>query len=108
MFWLYCCYSTITRILFQFCIHLIYGVLQGEYKEEGQGGGDEEKGGGEATPSKYFPIGTVTLQKRKVSPKKPSARKKTCANKAQLEATLTEDDINLVHGAMEDVSDDIL
>jgi hypothetical protein len=28
MFWLYCCYSTITSILFQFCIHFISGILQ--------------------------------------------------------------------------------
>jgi hypothetical protein len=46
----------------------------------------------------------VTPQKRKVSPKKPSTRKKTCANKPQLEATLMDDDISLVHRAMEDAS----
>jgi hypothetical protein len=28
MFWLYCCYSAITSILFQFCIHFIFGILQ--------------------------------------------------------------------------------
>jgi hypothetical protein len=50
----------------------------------------------------------VTPQKRKVSPKKPSARKKTHANKPQLEATLTDDDISLVRGAMEDASEDML
>jgi hypothetical protein len=50
----------------------------------------------------------VTPQKRKVSPKKPSARKKTCTNKPQLEATLTDDDISLVHRAMEDASKDML
>jgi hypothetical protein len=50
----------------------------------------------------------VTPQKRKVSPKKPSARKKTHTNKPQLEATLTDDDISLVHGAMEDTSEDML
>jgi hypothetical protein len=36
------------------------------------------------------------------------ARKKTRANKPQLEATLTEDDISLVHRAMEDASKDLL
>jgi hypothetical protein len=49
----------------------------------------------------------MTLQKRKVSPNKPLARKKTCANKPQLEATLTDDDIILVCEAMEDASEDI-
>jgi hypothetical protein len=43
-----------------------------------------------------------------VSPKKYSARKKTHANKPQLEATLTKDDICLVRGAMEDTSEDML
>jgi hypothetical protein len=47
----------------------------GEDKAEGQGGGDEGeegKGGGQATtaPIEYSPVGIVTLQKRKVSPKK--------------------------------------
>jgi hypothetical protein len=74
---------------------------------DGQGGGDEQ-GGGKATPPEDPPTGTVTPQKRKVSPKKPSARKKMCASKPQLEAMLTEDDISLVHGAMEDASEDIL
>jgi hypothetical protein len=50
----------------------------------------------------------MTLQKRKVSPKKPSVRKKMCANKPQLEATLTDDHISLVHGAMEDAYEEIL
>jgi hypothetical protein len=50
----------------------------------------------------------VTPKKRKVSPKKPSARKKTCANKPQLEATLTNDGISLVRGAMEEISEDML
>jgi hypothetical protein len=27
MFWLYYCYSSITSILFLFCIHFIYGIL---------------------------------------------------------------------------------
>jgi hypothetical protein len=56
----------------------------GEGKQEGHGGGDEgeeEQGGGEATPPENPHVGTVTLQKRKVSLKKPSTRKKTCANK---------------------------
>jgi hypothetical protein len=36
------------------------------------------------------------------------ARKNTCTSKPQLEATLIEDDISLVCGAMEDSSKDIL
>jgi hypothetical protein len=44
----------------------------------------------------------------KLSPKKPSTRKKTHASKPQLEATLTKDDISLVHEAMEDASEEIL
>jgi hypothetical protein len=51
---------------------------------------------------------TVTPQKRKVSKKKPSTRKKMRASKPQLEAKLMKDDISLVHGAMEDASKDIL
>jgi hypothetical protein len=50
----------------------------------------------------------MTPQKKKFSPKKPSTRKKTRANKPQLEATLTNDDIILVHRAMEDGSKDML
>jgi hypothetical protein len=76
-------------------------------KVDGQGGWDEQ-GGGKATPPEDPPTGTVTLQKRKVSLKKPSTRMKPCAIKPQLEATLMEDDINLVHEAMEDASEDIL
>jgi hypothetical protein len=30
MFWLYCCYSAITSILFLFCIHFISGILHME------------------------------------------------------------------------------
>jgi hypothetical protein len=83
----------------------------GEDEAEGREGGDEEaeeQGGGEATPPEDPPVVTVTLQKRKVTTKKPSARKKTCTNKPQLEATLTNDDISLVRGAMEDASEDML
>jgi hypothetical protein len=47
-------------------------------------------------------------QKRKVSPKKPSARKKMHTNKPQLEATLIDDEISLFHRAMEDASEDMM
>jgi hypothetical protein len=50
------------------------------------------------------PTETETSKKRKVSPHKPSTRKKTHASKPQLEATLTEDDIGLVYRVMEDAS----
>jgi hypothetical protein len=43
-----------------------------------------------------------------VSPQKTSARKKTHASNPHLEATLMEDDIILVHKAMEDASEDLL
>jgi hypothetical protein len=49
----------------------------------------------------------VTPQKRKVSLKKPLARKKMHANNPQLEANLIEDDISLVHGYMVDAFEDI-
>jgi hypothetical protein len=79
-------------------------------QEDGQGGGDEgeKKGEGKATPPQDPPTETITSQKRKVSPKKPSTRKKTRASKPELEATLTEDDISLVHRAMEDALEKIL
>jgi hypothetical protein len=72
--------------------------------------GEEGGGGGEATTPLLEdpPAGTITLQKRKVYPKKPSARKKMGTNKPQLEATLMEDDISLVCRDMEDASKDIL
>lgn len=82
--------------------------LGGGEDEADEHGGQDEQGGGEATPLEDPPTGTVTPQKRKVSPKKLSTIKKMRANKPQLEATLTEDDISLVHGAMEDASEDIL
>jgi hypothetical protein len=50
----------------------------------------------------------VTQKKRKFTPKKPSARMRMHANKPQLEATLIDDKISLVHGAIEDASKDTL
>jgi hypothetical protein len=75
-------------------------------EDQGDGQGEGEEGEEKATPPKYPP--TETPQKRKASPKKPLARKKTCTSKPQLEAMLIEDDINLVQGAMEDASEDLL
>jgi hypothetical protein len=34
MFWLYCWYSATTSILFMFCIHFIYGILQNGTSKE--------------------------------------------------------------------------
>jgi hypothetical protein len=76
--------------------------------EEGGGDEGEKKGEGKATSPKDPPTKTKTPKKRKVSPQKPSARKKTRTSKPQLEATLTEDDISLVHRVMEDASEDLL
>jgi hypothetical protein len=83
------------------------------------GGGDEvnqEEGGeegenqdkGEVTPPKDPPTEAETSKKRKVSPQKPSARKKTRANKPQSKNVLTVDDVDLIIAAMEDASEDIL
>jgi hypothetical protein len=74
------------------------GSLGGGDEVNGQGGGDEGENQeeGEATPLKDPLTETVTPQKRKVSPQKPSTRKKTWASKTQLEAMLMEDDISLV------------
>jgi hypothetical protein len=79
-----------------------------EVNQELGGEEGEKQGEGEATPPKDPPTETEKLNKRNVSPQKPSARKKTCTSKPQLEATLTEDDIIIVRGAMEDVFEDLL
>jgi hypothetical protein len=50
-------------------------------EEEGEEG--EKKGKDEVTPSKDPLTEAETTKKRKVSPQKPSARKKTRANKPQ-------------------------
>jgi hypothetical protein len=79
--------------------------------EAGGDEGEEEQGGGEATstpPPEDPPVVTVNSQKTKVTLKKPLARKNMCANKPQLEATLTDDDISLVRRAMEDAFEDML
>jgi hypothetical protein len=89
-----------------------HGSLAGgggdEVNKEVGGEEREKQGEGEATPPKDPPTKAETSKKRKVSPQKPSTRKKTHASKPQLEATLTEDDIGLVHRAMEHASEDLL
>jgi hypothetical protein len=74
-------------------------------EEEGE---EDKRDKGEVTPSKD-PLTTVDAsQKRNVSPEKPSARKKTRANKPQSQNVLTVDDIQLIITAVEDTSEDIL
>jgi phosphoribosylanthranilate isomerase len=55
------------------------------------------------------PLTTIAYasQKRKVSPEKPSARKKARANKPQSKKVLTVDDIELIITVVEDASEDI-
>jgi hypothetical protein len=78
-------------------------------QEDGQGGGDEREnqGEGESTLPQDPPTETIKLQKRKVFPKKSSARKNMCASNPHLEATFTNNDINLVFETMEDALEDI-
>jgi hypothetical protein len=78
-------------------------VNQEEGRKEGY---KQEKG--EVTPSKDPPIEARTSKKRKVSPQKPLARKKTQANKPQSKNVLTVDDVDLIIAVVEDASDDIL
>jgi hypothetical protein len=49
-----------------------------------------------------------TSKKRKVSPKKPSARKKSQANKPESQTMVTVDYIDLIIAAIEDTSKDFL
>jgi hypothetical protein len=49
-----------------------------------------------------------TSKKRKVSPQKPSARKKSRANKPQSQNMLTVDDIDFIVAVVSDTSEDIL
>lgn len=49
-----------------------------------------------------------TSKKRKVSPKKPSTQKMSCANKPHLQTILTVDDIDLIISVVSDTSEDIL
>jgi hypothetical protein len=84
----------------------------------GGGGGDEvnqeEEGEedkqekGEVTPPKDPLTEVETSKKRKVSLQKPSARKKSRANKPQSQNVLTMDDVDLIIAAVEDASEDIL
>jgi hypothetical protein len=74
-------------------------------EEEGE---EDKQEKGEATPPKDPLTEVETSKKRKVSPQKPSARKKSRANKPQSQNVLTVDDIQLIITAVEDASEDIL
>jgi hypothetical protein len=76
-------------------------------QEEGEEEGNKQDKG-EVTPPKDPLIEVETSKKRKVSLQKPSARKKTRANKPQSQNVLTVDDIQLIITAVEDASEDIL
>jgi hypothetical protein len=88
--------------------------------ESPRGGGDDEvdqkedegeedkQEQGEVTPPKDPLIEAKMLKKRNFSPKKPSAWKKSRANKPQLQIVLTMDDIDLIITAVSYTSEDIL
>jgi phosphoribosylanthranilate isomerase len=78
-------------------------VNQEEGGEEG-----ENKYKGKVTSSKDPPIEVETSKKRKVSLQKPSARKKTRANKPQSKNVLTKDNVSLIIAVVEDASEDKL
>jgi hypothetical protein len=65
-------------------------------------GEEDKKEQGEVTPPKDPLTEAETSKKRKVSPKKPSARKKSRANKPQLQTVLTVDDIDLIIAVVSD------
>jgi hypothetical protein len=78
-----------------------------EVNQEEEGEEDKQEKG-EVTPPKDPLTEAETSKKRKVSPQKPSAWKKTRANKPQSQNVLTVDDIELIITAVEDASEDIL
>jgi hypothetical protein len=76
-------------------------------KEEEEGEEDMHEPG-EVTPPKYPLTETEKSKKRKVSPKNPSAWKKSSANKPHLQTILMVDDIGLIITVVSDTSEDIL
>jgi hypothetical protein len=76
-----------------------------DQEEEGE---EDKQEQGEVTPPKDPLTEAKTSKKRKVSPKKPSARKKSRANKPQLQTVLTVDDIDLIITVVSDTLEDIL
>jgi hypothetical protein len=79
-----------------------------EVDQEGDEGEEDKQEQGEVTPPKDPLTETETSKKRKVSPKKPSARKKSRASKPQLQTVLTVDDIDLIIAVVADTLEDIL
>jgi hypothetical protein len=89
--------------------HSPTGVGGGDkVNQEGGGEEGEKKGKDEVTPPKDPLTEAETSKKRKVSPQKPSARKKTCASMPKMKSTLTKDDVDLIIASVEDASEDIL
>jgi hypothetical protein len=74
-------------------------------EEEGE---EDKQDKGEVTPPKDPITEAKTSKKIKVSPKKPSARKKSRANKPHSQNVLIVDDIDLIIAAVADTSEDIL
>jgi hypothetical protein len=80
----------------------------GDEVNQDKEGEEDKKDKGEATPPKDPLTEAKTSKKRKVSPQKPSAQKKSRANKPQSQNVLTVDDIQLIITVVEDASEDIL
>jgi hypothetical protein len=77
--------------------HLTEGVME---VEEINGTGDEQKQG-EVTPPRDE---TDLLKKRKVSPLKPSSRKKSKATVTKMKTVLTADDFDFIIAVLNDAS----
>jgi hypothetical protein len=76
-------------------------------KEENNGKEDQQKQG-EVTPPQNPPDDAEPSHKRKVSPMKPTSRKKSKASKTKLQTVLMLDDFDFIIAAVSDASEDIL
>jgi hypothetical protein len=76
-------------------------------KEEKEGEEDKQKQG-EVTPPRNPLEEAETSKKRKVSPMKPTSRKKSKASKPKLQTVLMVDDFDFIIAAVSDASEDIL
>jgi hypothetical protein len=81
---------------------------EGDEVSQEKEGEEDKKEKGEVTPLKDPLKEAETSRKRKVFPKKPSARKKSRANKLSRRTVLTVDDIDLIVIVVADTSEDIL
>jgi hypothetical protein len=79
-----------------------------EVEKEEDEGEEENQEHSEVTPPKDPITKAETSKKRKVSPKKPLARKKSRANKPRLQVVLTVDDIDLIIVVVSDTSEEFL